>query len=383
MEFVEMTPEQMRELAAKKAEEWIIPFERVAGTQGYRRSVGTAQNYTAREIADAIRALPLEGAGIAQRPSDYDAVVAERNRAQQACQQIAERLNAAAAQRPDQEPVAWRTKNEFGYWYITQAKAEADTWIEIEKIYAEPLYAAPAQSPDHRMEDDMTLSWNVRKSTMEECARFFDDEGSSTVAEKIRSLAAAPVTSTEREPLAKTVQCPKCLWWTNSPTAHKAECQFADTPVTSTPRTCATCHAILADGPQPAATYTPVTQADLPRTADSILADVRIIVFTEELTADEIIDSLKILLGEVTETDFPDPIPFPSVEDAKVYVEDSFSSPYSTEPDIRPEAQFLLDRLQEYDPGDFDSEREFHGHVAPAIARLRSALALQERAAND
>ena len=55
-----MTAQEMRELAAKKAEEWIIPFERVAGTQGYRRSVGTGQNYTAREIADAIRSLPLE-----------------------------------------------------------------------------------------------------------------------------------------------------------------------------------------------------------------------------------------------------------------------------------------------------------------------------------
>lgn len=37
-------------------------------------------------------------------------------------------------------------------------------------------------------------------------------------------------------------------------------------------------------------------------------------------------------------------------------------------------SRFLLDRLQEFDPGDFEAEREFHGHVAPAIARLRSAL---------
>lgn len=39
------------------------------------------------------------------------------------------------------------------------------------------------------------------------------------------------------------------------------------------------------------------------------------------------------------------------------------------------EAQFLLDRLEEYDPEDEDHVRDFHGHVAPAIARLRNALA--------
>ncbi len=37
-------------------------------------------------------------------------------------------------------------------------------------------------------------------------------------------------------------------------------------------------------------------------------------------------------------------------------------------------AQFLVDRLEEFDPGDDQPEREFHGHVAPAAARLRAAL---------
>jgi hypothetical protein len=41
---------------------------------------------------------------------------------------------------------------------------------------------------------------------------------------------------------------------------------------------------------------------------------------------------------------------------------------------LRYHARFLLDRLQEFDPGDFEAERDFHGHVAPAIARLRNAL---------
>jgi hypothetical protein len=36
--------------------------------------------------------------------------------------------------------------------------------------------------------------------------------------------------------------------------------------------------------------------------------------------------------------------------------------------------QFLVDRLEEFDPGDDQPEREFHGHVAPAAARLRFAL---------
>jgi len=37
-------------------------------------------------------------------------------------------------------------------------------------------------------------------------------------------------------------------------------------------------------------------------------------------------------------------------------------------------AQFLVDRLEEFDPGDDEPEREYHGHVAPAAARLRGAL---------
>ena len=52
---------EMRELAAKKAEEWIISDERLAASSSAaRRAAGNTQNYTAREIADAIRALPLE-----------------------------------------------------------------------------------------------------------------------------------------------------------------------------------------------------------------------------------------------------------------------------------------------------------------------------------
>lgn len=42
---------------------------------------------------------------------------------------------------------------------------------------------------------------------------------------------------------------------------------------------------------------------------------------------------------------------------------------------MKREAQFLLDRLDEYDPEDEDHVRDFHGHIAPAMARLRSALA--------
>jgi len=43
---------------------------------------------------------------------------------------------------------------------------------------------------------------------------------------------------------------------------------------------------------------------------------------------------------------------------------------------IEHQARFLLDRLQEFDPGDFQAERDFHGHIAPAISRLKSALAM-------
>jgi len=37
-------------------------------------------------------------------------------------------------------------------------------------------------------------------------------------------------------------------------------------------------------------------------------------------------------------------------------------------------AQFLADRLDEFDPGEDEAEREYHGHVAPALARLKTAL---------
>lgn len=40
---------------------------------------------------------------------------------------------------------------------------------------------------------------------------------------------------------------------------------------------------------------------------------------------------------------------------------------------------FLVNRLDEFDPGDFDAERDFHGHVAPALARFRGALALNSQ----
>lgn len=42
---------------------------------------------------------------------------------------------------------------------------------------------------------------------------------------------------------------------------------------------------------------------------------------------------------------------------------------------MKQEAKFLLDRLDEYDPEDEDHIRDFHGHIAPAMARLRHALA--------
>jgi hypothetical protein len=51
---------------------------------------------------------------------------------------------------------------------------------------------------------------------------------------------------------------------------------------------------------------------------------------------------------------------------------------HQSQPDTREAvietATFLLARLEEYDPGGSQSEREFYGHVAPAIARLRGAL---------
>ena len=46
------------------------------------------------------------------------------------------------------EPVAWRTRNDYGNWCITQNGALAATWRDIEKLTVEPLYAAPTTSPE-------------------------------------------------------------------------------------------------------------------------------------------------------------------------------------------------------------------------------------------
>jgi hypothetical protein len=57
-----MTAEQMREMAAKKAEEWIYDHE----WEWSRSEIRLRQNDVAQEIASAIRALPLEAG---QRPA--------------------------------------------------------------------------------------------------------------------------------------------------------------------------------------------------------------------------------------------------------------------------------------------------------------------------
>jgi hypothetical protein len=44
--------------------------------------------------------------------------------------------------------------------------------------------------------------------------------------------------------------------------------------------------------------------------------------------------------------------------------------------DIGDLAQNLLDRLYDFEPGDYNAERDFHGHITPAMSRLRRALAL-------
>ena len=45
-----------------------------------------------------------------------------------------------------QEPVAWRVKNDFGHWYVTQDKALADTYRDVEKKDVQPLYVVQRSS---------------------------------------------------------------------------------------------------------------------------------------------------------------------------------------------------------------------------------------------
>lgn len=43
----------------------------------------------------------------------------------------------------DAQPVAWRVKNDFGHWHVTQDKALADTYRDVEKKDVQPLYHLP------------------------------------------------------------------------------------------------------------------------------------------------------------------------------------------------------------------------------------------------
>ncbi len=53
----------------------------------------------------------------------------------------------------EQEPVAWRMKNDWDHWYITQDKAFADTCRDIEKMEVQPLYvSSPLSSADRGRE---------------------------------------------------------------------------------------------------------------------------------------------------------------------------------------------------------------------------------------
>lgn len=57
---------------------------------------------------------------------------------------IARPLYVGHAQRsPDEQPVAWRARNDFGHWAITQDQALAETWRDTEGYVVEPLYAIP------------------------------------------------------------------------------------------------------------------------------------------------------------------------------------------------------------------------------------------------
>lgn len=58
------------------------------------------------------------------------------------------RASTAAAQ-----PVAWRVKNDLGHWFATADEAVAKTWMTVEHLEVQPLYAAlPASQPDGRSE---------------------------------------------------------------------------------------------------------------------------------------------------------------------------------------------------------------------------------------
>jgi len=52
-------------------------------------------------------------------------------------------LDAALAAQPPEAPVAWRVKNDFGHWHVTQDKALADTYRDVEKKDVQPLYHLP------------------------------------------------------------------------------------------------------------------------------------------------------------------------------------------------------------------------------------------------
>jgi hypothetical protein len=66
--------------------------------------------------------------------------------------------------RPDGEAVAWRVKNDAGYWYVTNNRALAETWRDIEKLHVQPLYAAPPPaSAGVREADPLADAWHEIK----------------------------------------------------------------------------------------------------------------------------------------------------------------------------------------------------------------------------
>lgn len=84
------------------------------------------KNDHADELANRLASMPAAEA--IRGPKDWAAIMSS--------------LRAQPQPSAASEPVAWRVKNDYGHWYITQDESLANTYRDIEKVDVQPLYLA-------------------------------------------------------------------------------------------------------------------------------------------------------------------------------------------------------------------------------------------------
>lgn len=80
---------------------------------------------------------------------------------------MAEAIRSTLASTGLDAPVAWRVKNDFGHWHVTQDKALADTYRDVEKKDVQPLYLATQTPVDMSLDDTDSAILNEIREALE------------------------------------------------------------------------------------------------------------------------------------------------------------------------------------------------------------------------